>query len=477
MTSRPLSLKHLVTHAVAFVNLLILSMLLCIQGCTKAQAESHAESQSVSLQPDMTLENYTAGCSTAGCHMQLTKSKWVHAPVATGACSVCHLPIGKFDAHQFEPTTSDNSSCRACHTFDDSPKSIHEPFALGTCQDCHNPHGGDRKSFMPTKTTQALCVTCHDEIPNKFKHHPVNQGDCQTCHEAHQSSHEKLLVQPQAKLCLGCHQDMDHGDILGTYSSTPQPAQIHEPMLKEGCMACHTPHGSTDRALLVRDQRSVCMDCHEAVINDLPLAQSIHGAFEGEQACMQCHSPHASDHAGLLSEPSNQLCFTCHDKTIESASGGMIPDMKKLVDESPTVHAPAALGQCTSCHESHYSAQHSLLRASYPDKDYSVFEAENYEMCFECHDSILIESEFTIHTGFRDGTQNLHYMHINREKGRACGICHQPHAGLLPKLMREQFPFGPGGWNLPIGFVKSDTGGSCLSACHEKRSYDNYRSQ
>ena len=46
-------------------------------------------------------------------------------------------------------------------------------------------------------------------------------------------------------------------------------------------------------------------------------------------------------------------------------------------------------------------------------------------------------------------------------------------AGRLPMLMRESFPFGPGGRDMPIGLVKTETGGSCASACHEKRWYDN----
>jgi len=40
-------------------------------------------------------------------------------------------------------------------------------------------------------------------------------------------------------------------------------------------------------------------------------------------------------------------------------------------------------------------------------------------------------------------------------------------------LMRESFPFGPGGWDMPLGFVKTDEGGFCIAACHEQRWYDN----
>ncbi len=442
-------------------------------GCGRAQAEFRP----VSTEPDMSRRgddaDYSAGCSTVGCHQQLTETKWVHAPAATGACSMCHLAFGQPGAHQFAIIDVNGSSCAACHAFDGAPpESIHEPFALGACQDCHDPHGGDRKSLMIAQTTQDLCASCHDPVAHKFPHRPIAQGDCLTCHDPHQSAHKKLLVQRKETLCLGCHQGMDHGGVLGAFSDESNPAFVHEPVLEDGCVACHAPHGSNHRGLLNQTQRSTCLDCHQGLVDDLPLAQSIHGAFESTQACTQCHSPHASDFSGLLAEPFNTLCLTCHDQTIESFAGKVLPNMKKLIEESPMVHQPAARGECVSCHNPHFSAEHALLRSSYPDKEYASFDPQNYAMCTACHDSILFEEETTTHTGFRDGEVNLHFVHVNREKGRACGLCHQPHAGALPKLMREAVPFGPGGWNLPINFIFSDTGGSCMSACHEPRSYD-----
>lgn len=465
------SLRHSLIRMPAITGMVLVFLLaiLCLGGCTDA----HAETQTNSAQPDMTLNNYEAGCSTVGCHQQLTRTKWVHAPAATGDCAACHEETGKLDEHVFEPVVLDDSSCKLCHSFDESPESIHEPFELGTCYDCHDPHGGDRKSFIVAQTTEALCATCHDKVANNFNHHPVNQGDCQTCHEPHQSEHQHLLVQSQRTLCYGCHQDMDHGGVLGHYQRGNLQANVHAPLLEEGCTACHAPHGSDVGGMLLKDQRAVCLDCHEAVVENLPLAESIHGAFGSEQACTHCHLPHASELQGLLAVPTTILCYTCHDQEIESESGETILNMKELIEESAVVHEPAALGECMSCHVSHFSPQHSLLRDMYPNKEYAVYEPANYAMCLECHDAVLIESEFTTLTGFRDGDRNLHYVHTHREKGRACGLCHQSHAGSLPSLMREQVPFGSGGWSLPIGFEKTPFGGTCASPCHDQQSYNN----
>ncbi len=436
-------------------------------------AETHAEPPSSAPEPDMTRQEYNASCSTAGCHRQLTKTQWVHAPTATGACLACHRSIGQVGQHQFEPTTNDGSSCAQCHTFDAAAESAHEPFVLGTCYDCHDPHGGNQKSFLVTQTTQELCAKCHEDVTTNDPHHPVNQGDCQTCHQPHQSKHQSLLVQSDDSLCLSCHQSFDHANILKIPPNEPVPAYVHEPMLKEKCTACHLSHNSVNPSMLNRSPRSLCLNCHQDILENWPLAQSIHGPFEASEGCTLCHQPHDSNFKNLLSTPPSQLCLTCHNKTIQSKFGNVIQNIQQQIEELPTVHEPVALGECTSCHNAHYSTQHTLLQMSYPEKEYASFNADNYAMCIECHDSIMVEEETTTYTGFRNNQQNLHFVHVNREKGRACGICHQPHAGSLPKLMREFVPFGPGGWNLPIQFIETNTGGSCLSACHELRSYDN----
>ena len=68
---------------------------------------------------------------------------------------------------------------------------------------------------------------------------------------------------------------------------------------------------------------------------------------------------------------------------------------------------------------------------------------------------------------------NLHYLHVNREtKGRTCRACHETHASSNEQHIRESVPFGTGGWQLPIGFKKSASGGSCAPGCHAPYKYD-----
>ena len=76
-------------------------------------------------------------------------------------------------------------------------------------------------------------------------------------------------------------------------------------------------------------------------------------------------------------------------------------------------------------------------------------------------------------TDFRTGDLNLHYVHVNRKKkGRSCRACHETHAASKEKQIRDSVPFGPGGWELPIGFEKTNSGGSCAPGCHRPYAYD-----
>jgi predicted CXXCH cytochrome family protein len=423
--------------------------------------------------PDMTLHNFSASCSTTGCHQQLSQTRWVHAPVASGSCSACHTPIGDSAAHEFEPLPTDASACQSCHTVEVTVAVFHEPFAMGACTDCHDPHGGESKNYIVTNTPQALCITCHEEVSNSYEHHPVVQGDCLNCHSPHESNHEHLLTLNQDQICRTCHDEQDYIVGPSVFEVEGQIEFVHEPILEGACKSCHLSHGGENPAMLVDNQRSVCLSCHEEIIHDQSQALSIHSAFEDDQSCTQCHHPHASEHAGLLHESSSKLCLSCHDESIELPTGAQIPNMKEMIESSAFVHEPTRLGECIVCHTPHLSTQRSLLRIKYPNKDFTEFDSGTYAMCTGCHGSEMIEDKFTTETDFREGDLNLHFVHINREKGRACDVCHQPHASAQPKLMREFFPFGPGGWDLPIGFTISNTGGTCISACHDERLYDN----
>jgi len=105
------------------------------------------------------------------------------------------------------------------------------------------------------------------------------------------------------------------------------------------------------------------------------------------------------------------------------------------------------------------------------------FALENYGLCFSCHEkTIALNPETTTLTNFRNGSRNLHYLHINKpDKGRTCRACHETHASNSPKHIRNSVPFGA--WDLPLNFQKTENGGSCLPGCHKLKKYDRVKKE
>ena len=94
-------------------------------------------------------------------------------------------------------------------------------------------------------------------------------------------------------------------------------------------------------------------------------------------------------------------------------------------------------------------------------------------MCFGCHNKEVATKEFTeTLTDFRNGKLNLHFLHVNREKGRSCKACHEVHAGSQEKHIAKDVPYGKSNWMLPINYTKTETGGSCVVGCHKVKPYD-----
>jgi predicted CXXCH cytochrome family protein len=134
-------------------------------------------------------------------------------------------------------------------------------------------------------------------------------------------------------------------------------------------------------------------------------------------------------------------------------------------------HGPIRDGNCFGCHAPHGSNNSRLLAKPYPEAFYQPFAEEKYDLCFSCHDKQLVETEKTANlTGFRNGQRNLHFVHVNRAKGRNCRSCHETHVSTNELHLRDSVPFG--NWQMPIRFAKVDTGGSCSPGCHKSYTYD-----
>lgn len=228
-----------------------------------------------------------------------------------------------------------SEACATCHEeaskkFSSNP---HTKLALehgkagATCESCHGPGkahvdgGGDTsKIFNPAKASaQAVdktCLTCHAGKHANFATSPHAKANvsCVTCHSVHESKEPKLLKVSQPKLCYQCHADQQ------AQFSMPFHHKVNEGVTS--CSDCHDPHGTPTKnnVRTTADKNAICTKCHTETRGPFVFE---HAAVKGE-GCMGCHTPHGSQNARLLNTPNvRTLCNQCHSAVAEGTVHGM----------------------------------------------------------------------------------------------------------------------------------------------------------
>jgi predicted CXXCH cytochrome family protein len=343
-------------------------------------------------------------------------------------------------------------------------KVVHPPYAWGDCTVCHLDAKGEDDLIMDPPE---LCAMCHDaKDTGKFIHGPVGAGACTACHNPHESDNAKLLVSSSInELCTACHQAKD--EFL--HNTT----HIHPPV-QDQCTNCHDPHTENYKFQLKADgNKDLCLMCHVDKDVWIKEVSDKHGAIDRPRGCLECHDPHGSEHPKFLTkDTSKELCLTCHNQTLKTdETGYKLKNIAKLLDKNPDWHGPILWGDCAACHNPHGSNNLRMLKKPFPRTFYESFDEDNY-ICFECHDKAKIQDiETDTATNFRNGTQNMHFLHVNKEKGRSCRACHEFHGTKdYPHHLRKKTKFGR--INFPIRFIETENGGSCAPACHARRHYD-----
>lgn len=360
--------------------------------------------------------NIEQGCLTAGCHAPIVAEQFIHPPTEQQQCTVCHTIIDK-TKHEFELSAQPPELCYNCHGIPDKAKHIHGPVAQGACTACHDPHSSPNK-FMLAEAGNQQCFICHTQMADH-----VNQASVQ------------------------------HGAVE-----------------KFGCVQCHDPHRGDEEFRLRSPLPTLCLQCHPQIRDTIEHATTQHGALSIEKKCVNCHNPHGSNEPKILKDKQINLCLGCHNKTMETSNGTII-NMAAWIEKNPVRHGPINDGNCAACHNPHGSPNFRMLREPFPQKFYSEFDIGNYGLCFSCHEETLVlDQETSTLTGFRNGEKNLHFLHVNREKGRTCRACHEIHAGTKPKRIKDMVPFG--NWAFPLNYEKNEEGGSCAPGCHVKRRYN-----
>jgi DmsE family decaheme c-type cytochrome len=211
-----------------------------------------------------------------------------------------------------------------------------------TCENCHGAGkahvdgGGDvTKIFNPSKATSkevdATCLGCHAAAHPNFtrSQHAKADVSCLGCHAIHQSAPDTTLLKAeQPALCYQCHTDVKPSFDM------PFHHKVNERLVR--CSDCHDPHGTFGNNNLksTADQNAICTKCHTETRG--PFVYE-HAAVKAE-GCLGCHTPHGSQNARLLNMPNvNTLCNQCHSPV----SAGTVHGMSAGSSE---------LQPCISCH-------------------------------------------------------------------------------------------------------------------------------
>jgi predicted CXXCH cytochrome family protein len=400
-------------------------------------------------------------CVTDKCHVRMGKEKFVHGPVAVGDCILCHKQLKK---HKFEPITDIGKLCDDCHEKLTTKKVVHAPVKKGQCIKCHDPHQSAFK-FQLRANGADLCFLCHDKsiVGGKFVHGPVAVGSCSTCHTMHQSEFPKLLLANGNEVCFNCHTDKA--------DDFKKKKFLHAPV-QEACVNCHSPHsGNFKFNFKAEGDRDLCFTCHTDKEKEIKEATVPHRGLDTPRKCLACHDPHASNYVKQLTKQPADLCMDCHDRDY-TGPNGQTANMKAILANNSMHHGPIKQNDCSGCHNTHGSNNFRILREYFPQLFYAGYSQDNYKLCFMCHEKTIANDERTTTlTAFRNGDQNLHFVHVNKAvKGRTCRACHDAHATNNQRHIRDEVPFAK--WQLPVGFTKTETGGRCLPGCHQLFSYD-----
>jgi predicted CXXCH cytochrome family protein len=111
-----------------------------------------------------------------------------HGPYAAKQCDGCHV-AGRGNA-LLVPA---EQLCARCHVLALDKKFVHGPLTSGGCLLCHDPHSSQH-AFLLVGESGTFCIRCHDpRALRAVEGHGNAGGACTACHEAHMSDRQFLL--------------------------------------------------------------------------------------------------------------------------------------------------------------------------------------------------------------------------------------------------------------------------------------------
>lgn len=168
--------------------------------------------------------------------------------VGTKECQQCHSDQTDHFASashaklNFSDAKLGSTGCEACH----GPGSLHVKA------------GGSKGTIINPEKSPETCFQCHLDKRGEFSlanSHGVMTGkmSCSDCHDAHEGRAIKGVgasLEGENETCTKCH-TAQKGPFIFPHNA-----------MKEGCTACHSPHGSVNQKMLVARDANLCVRCH-----------------------------------------------------------------------------------------------------------------------------------------------------------------------------------------------------------------------
>jgi predicted CXXCH cytochrome family protein len=187
------------------------------------------------------------------------------------------------------------------------------------CESCHGPgslhvkSGGAAHTIINPRKDPQTCFQCHLEVRAQFQlphHHPVLEGkmSCADCHNPHKGMAIKgaptniqqtlkgggLAFLGRNETCFECH------------TAQRGPWVYEHEAVRQGCVVCHSPHGSVNQRLLNERNATLCLKCHfqeQKEPGHIFIGDTDHTNFLPQGTCWSagCHEePHGSNVTPLL---------------------------------------------------------------------------------------------------------------------------------------------------------------------------------
>lgn len=167
------------------------------------------------------------------------------------------------------------------------------------------------------------------------------------------------------------------------------------------------------------------------------------------------------------------VCLGCHSKKVTTQEGRTILPMTDSLLLADFQHGPVQSKDCTACHDVHGAQHDHLLKKDVTPSLTGTFDRKYYTLCFACHtEDLILQATTSTATQFRDGTKNLHFLHVqNRGRGNSCTTCHAVHGSNQGRHIARSIFYPGSEWKMRLEYTATPTGGTCLTDCHEEIPY------